>query len=749
MKNSSMVMLYIDSSEKRQRVDGDELFEEEFEEESTTTDSFDNPVDSSGDVYDYTTGGESLQEPVEDETQRDRSHEPEDGFSDEFFEEQSDEEGDGNDMEQCENLTSNESDMEEEADLEDQQCDILSTLRKLPNDPLFQDGPSIAELTVSVLSVLIKHSSPDALKIDLFGVMNVAFKTRLFPDTQYQLKKLYAPILIPMRQHLFCKSCYEYAGCTQKGKDAPVCPKCKREVKKSVKDENFFYTSDLNSTFKNLLEKNSARYNGKFLETPSSRGEKDEKLFKDVADGSVHLKLRGRFGTDINTYNFFGDAAPAFEASKKSIFSLMISPNFLDKADRCHQVTLGAIWVGRKEPPMDIICLPFVKDAARIATHGVDWKDHDGKERNTKLLPLVAIADTVARPKLIGSAVHNAPFGCFLCHHPNDECGQAYNRFTVRDPAPTLRSHQSWQRDLKEAIETGEPTRGVKKDSIIAKLPGFEIPENVGAEAMHAGDIGHTKTLLKIWSANYRDPFYIFSPYKRAKIDEYIHNVRLPSLSSSRLMTGISDFRTWKASQAKTWALHLSLPILTDLQQTEHLAIWGRYISAYWRLCKSSISESDILEAQLLLEEVSHGHQLLYGKTAMTSNLHQTLHWPVTVTRLGPLTEYTAYPYEGKFPAIKRDVTSTKGTSQQVMERALLREMLPIAAEELLQEDLKDFTLKILERKKRKLACPPEVRGARKEETASFFKYHKAVVNGYVIRSFESQKYKNTDKLGQ
>ncbi|CAB3386653.1 Hypothetical predicted protein [Cloeon dipterum] len=225
---------------------------------------------------------------------------------------------------------------------------------------------------------------------------------------------------------------------------------------------------------------------------------------------------------------------------------MMISPNFLDKADRCHQMTLWAIWVGRKEPPMDIICLPFVKNAARIATYGVDWKDHDGKERNTKLLPLVAIADTVARPKLIGSAVHNAPFGCFLCHHPNDECGQAYNRFTVRDPAPTLRSHQSWQRDLKEAIETGEPTRGVKKDSILAKLPGFEIPENVGAEAMHAGGIGHTKKLLKIWSANYRDPFYIFSPYKRAKIDELYR-----SKSGLAEHSGVNPFQYLSPARAR------------------------------------------------------------------------------------------------------------------------------------------------------------------------------------------------------
>ncbi|CAB3388123.1 Hypothetical predicted protein [Cloeon dipterum] len=567
--------------------------------------------------------------------------------------------------------------------------DICQPYKNLPQDEIFPGGPSVADLTLAMMAVMIKHNTTDSLKKDIFGCLNVMLKTTAFPENQYHLKKLYKPATDSMTLHVFCKTCLNYVG-----KSGAQCLNCGKEVKKSEKEENFFYSASLKSNFRKLNERKSKEYNGLFEEKPRETIEQEEKGFKDVADGSVHAELRGQFGDDINTYNIFCDAAPAFESSRKSIFALMVSPNWLKDTERFRHVSLNTVWVGRKEPPMEVVLKPFVTDASKLAQNGFKWLDHLGREQRTTVVPLVAVADTVARSKILSSSVHNAPYGCPWCYHPNDAEGQAFNRYTHREPNPMLRSQETWEQDLKKALETGNPCRGVAKESILSEIPGFKIPESVGVEQMHAGDVGHTKTTLKIWTRDFTQRnYYIYTPTKRALLNKFVSNIRLPSLSNARLLSSFTEFRSWKASQARIWTVHLSVPLLLEVQKAEHVAVWARFVAGYWLLNQDCVFEGDLIQAQAYLDEHSKAYEYLYGPQTMTSNLHQTTHWPVAVTRLGPLHKYSAYMFEGKFPSLKRDISSSKATAQQIMERSLMREALPIVADQVFKNKKKSSTL--------------------------------------------------------
>ncbi|CAB3387883.1 Hypothetical predicted protein [Cloeon dipterum] len=516
-----------------------------------------------------------------------------------------------------------------------QNNESYSPFMKLPQVPLYPpDGPSVAEITLVILSILIKHNSTDALKTEIFRGLNLLLRTNFFPDNQYKLKKLYKKATNDtMECHLFCKKCMKYVGLKE---DKLCCPSCSEFIKKSEKEENFFFTAKLKNILSSTLEKNSQSYDGNFAEMPLVRSDGEEKVFSDLPDGSIHAALRGKFGPSIHTYNLFGDAAPAFEASKKTIFALMLAPNFIKKSERSRNVKLAAIWVGRKEPAMNVVLQPFVKEARYLAEKGIEWTDHNGDARNCKIFPLTAVADSVARPKMIGSCVHNAQFGCTWCYHPNDAIGQSYNRYTFREPCPPLRTNVSWKADLETALNTA--------------------------------DVGHSKTVLKLWTSNFRQDYYIYTPAKRMLLDKNISEVRLPTLKNARLLTKFTDFKSWKASQTKLWTLHLSVPLLIEVQKPKDVAVWARFVAAYWLLNQSTITETDLITAQTYLEEHSQGYETLYGTLVMTSNLHQTLHWPLAVARMGPLQNFSAYQYEGRFPDIKKDISSTKATAQQCSE---------------------------------------------------------------------------------
>jgi len=85
---------------------------------------------------------------------------------------------------------------------------------------------------------------------------------------------------------------------------------------------------------------------------------------------------------------------------------------------------LIGIWFGKREPDIKIMFAPFISDAKVAATNGISLPGGVIK----KVFPLLAIADSMARPKLQNMTFNKGFFGCAWCLHPNDEIGQNYNR---------------------------------------------------------------------------------------------------------------------------------------------------------------------------------------------------------------------------------------------------------------------------------------------------------------------------------
>ncbi|KAL3189159.1 hypothetical protein MRX96_003294 [Rhipicephalus microplus] len=103
----------------------------------------------------------------------------------------------------------------------------------------------------------------------------------------------------------------------------------------------------------------------------------------------------------------------------------------------------------------------------------------------------------------------NGLFGCPWCyacgeHH---EGGQRYMNVV----ADELRTPKGMMRDMKFAIEVGEPVNGLKGPSPLARLKGFDLVLGQTVDYMHCVLLGVTKCFADAWfdSSNNQEAFYI------------------------------------------------------------------------------------------------------------------------------------------------------------------------------------------------------------------------------------------------
>lgn len=71
------------------------------------------------------------------------------------------------------------------------------------------------------------------------------------------------------------------------------------------------------------------------------------------------------------------------------------------------------IYVGPKDPNMQIFMHLFVKEANILSTIGINW-NLNGENINSKIIPLSSCVDSVTRCKILNMKQFNGYYGCTL-----------------------------------------------------------------------------------------------------------------------------------------------------------------------------------------------------------------------------------------------------------------------------------------------------------------------------------------------
>ncbi|XP_049271227.1 uncharacterized protein LOC125758252 [Rhipicephalus sanguineus] len=258
-----------------------------------------------------------------------------------------------------------------------------------------------------------------------------------------------------------------------------------------------------------------------------------------------------------------------------------------------------------------------------------------------------------------------------------NQCGaQRYMLSTVGD----LRNSEDVRRDMRFAVEVGEPVNGLKGPSPLMRLKHFDLVSGYTVDYMHCVLLGVAKCFTDCWldSTNSQEPFYIGRPTTVAEIDARLMGIKPPH-SFTRLPRSLKERCHWKASEWRSWLLFYAVPCCLGILPQRYLNHFMLLAEGIFVLLQEELTESQLLRAGRLLQDFVSRTLTLYGPRMMTFNHHQLLHLVTAARNFGPLWAHSAFVFEHGNGKVLRTVTSAKGVPQQVLERMVMLQQLELA----------------------------------------------------------------------
>ena len=262
---------------------------------------------------------------------------------------------------------------------------------------------------------------------------------------------------------------------------------------------------------------------------------------------------------------------------------------------------------------------------------------------------LLASADLPAIRKLCGFKGYSAHRGCSKCfkYFPGSFKEKTdYSGFD-RDTWP-LRHISSHRRHAEMVRKASTQTKREKLAtkygvyySCLLQLEYFDAVKCTAIDPMHNLFLGTAKHVFKLWTKKN------FLTKKDLKVlEERIHSFDVGT-GIGRLPHRIaSNYGSYTASQWKNWTLIYSMFCLEGLLPVSHLRCWQTFVLACQYLTSPVISKIDILKADMLFVKFGERFECLYGKNAVTPNMHLHCHLKECIMDCGPVHAFWCFSFE-------------------------------------------------------------------------------------------------------
>jgi len=297
-----------------------------------------------------------------------------------------------------------------------------------------------------------------------------------------------------MHYHIYCPVCEKYLGKRDDLSDIINCT-CGEQI--SVSEvKTFFLSVSLEGQLCELLNNSDVRNS---MMTYRFKGKNSQESLEDIYDEHAYQRLfinDGILSSPFNfSYCFNTDGALMGKSSDKTIWPIYVMLIELPPKDRSRHMLLAGLYVANKDPNQKIFLQPFVEEANILANRGFDWI-HDGKTVNSKMIPLCAIVDSVARWQMLNMSSFNAHYGCTFCCIKTERTLKG-QRFAIPTGTISKRTAESTSRDMEEAYSRRDEKRakdrivkGVKGPSPLIRLAYFNIISGFVPDYMHAMLLG-------------------------------------------------------------------------------------------------------------------------------------------------------------------------------------------------------------------------------------------------------------------
>ena len=522
-----------------------------------------------------------------------------------------------------------------------------------------------------------------------------------FPSTLYMAQKSYKQTRqISFRRYPVCQRCgtvWEYSDCVEGHgvyQKAKLCSyvsplqcgryksKCNGVLLKTVElatGRKIFYPLvtycyiDLQTSFQSLL------LNQDFVAkcTLSRKKSTPDKLLEDIYDGRVWKNFlsyqKKPFLSQEYSYAFMLniDWFQPYKHLSYSVGAIYLSVLNLPRSVRykLENICLVGLIPGPREPELTVNSYldPLVQDLKKF-WNGVQLSVSCGTNTERKLVRSAVICcscDLPAGRKLCGFLGHSAHLGCSKCikYFPSGESGLDFSGFERETWVP--RTNVSHRKDVatlaqckcKTSLHQKEKELGCRYSSLL-QLPYFDPPTMLVIDPMHCLFLGIAKHFFKKILISTR----VLSEAHLCTIQKRIDAMSVPS-DIGRIPRKIeSSFYSFTADQYKNWVLHYSIICLHGLLSSEYLECWRHFVLACRYLCQPSLKQDDVTIADALLLQFCRRTERLFGKEAVTPNMHMCCHLRECILDYGPLNHFWLFAFErfngilGQLPNNNRSV---------------------------------------------------------------------------------------------
>ena len=291
---------------------------------------------------------------------------------------------------------------------------------------------------------------------------------------------------------------------------------------------------------------------------------------------------------------------------------------------------------------------------------------------------LCVSCDLPAASKTCGFLGHAANLSCSKCLKvsPGEVGNKDYSGF---DRSDWLKRDNNQHREaINKILKCETKTKKEKMESrlgcrysCLIDLPYFDATRMLCIDPMHNLFLGTGEHMLSIWiEQGWLNKKHFLS------IQKFVDDLILPS-DIGRIPNKIeSGFSGFKADQFKSWILIYSIPALYSILPIGHLECWRHFILACQILCKQKLTVAEIDMADLLLLRFCNKVQELYGRSAVTPNMHLHCHLKDIILDYGPVQEFWLFSFERYNGILGNQPTNNRAIEEQLMKRFIRDNMI-------------------------------------------------------------------------
>ncbi|XP_055539699.1 uncharacterized protein LOC129726711 [Wyeomyia smithii] len=357
------------------------------------------------------------------------------------------------------------------------------------------------------------------------------------------------------------------------------------------------------------------------------------------------------------------DGLPLYKNGTSQVWSILFN---IHENTSMRPMIIGIFYGKGKPKKVEEFLAPFVTELTHVMTTGLQI---NGFKMTVHLRAF--ICDSPARAFVKGVVNFNSLHGrlkcCTIGQHSTLLRTNIFPQTlaTRRTDAAFRTGQYDGHYNFYKTRENGKLSK-TRIVSPLLELPIDIIEDVIVADSLYLLHLGITKRLILAYKDGHnvcdesRWPNSVIE-----KICTSLKSIELPS-EIHHQVRGVDCINHWKASECASFLHYIGIVLLKHFISKEHFQNFAIFVCAV-TICSSSYYARYLPVAQKLFEEFIGNFYGLFK--SITSNVHNLVHVVDEVTRFGPLSTISSYPFENHLFQIKKLVRSGRLPLQQIINR--------------------------------------------------------------------------------